>query len=219
MKIYHGSKCIIEKPIFKGSNPKNDYGAAFYTTLNLDAAKIWACKSDTLGIVNEYEISDKTYNNFKILDLTDKTKYTILNWLAILMHFRETGSKFEEQNKIILNWLEKYYIDVESYDVVIGYRADDAYFRFPIHFINTELSVEDLDNVFLSGCLEIQYTFMSEKAIKALKFKKTIKCEEKFIGVYFEIVKKLTKQIDSLAHQQRNPNKTYILDLMRKENE
>ena len=32
-----------------------------------------------------------------------------------------------------------------------------------------------LDNVFLSGCLEIQHAFMSEKAIKALKFKKTIK--------------------------------------------
>ena len=219
MKIYHGSKYVIEQPIFKGSSPENDYGAAFYTTLNLNAAQIWACKSDTLGIVNEYEISEKAFNNFKILDLTDKSKFNVLNWLAILMHFRETGSKFKEQNKIILDWLSKYYIDVENYDVIIGYRADDAYFRFPIHFINTELSVEDLNNVFLSGCLEIQHVFVSEKAIRALKFKRTIECEKKFIGVYFNIVKELTKTIDMLVNQQRNPDKTYILDLMRKDNE
>jgi hypothetical protein len=81
------------------------------------------------------------------------------------------------------------------------------------------LSVEDLNNVFLSGCLEVQYAFVSEKAIKALKFKKTIKCDEKYLGTYFNIVKGLSKTIDKLAHQERNPNKTYILDLMRKENE
>lgn len=219
MKIYHGSKYIIEKPSYKGSNPENDYGAAFYTTLSMDAAKIWACRSDSLGIVNEYEISDKTFANLKILDLTDKSSYSILNWLAILMHFRDTGSKFKEQNKLVLDWLSRYYINVESYDVIIGFRADDAYFRFPIHFVNAELSVEDLNNVFLSGCLEVQYAFVSEKAIKALKFKKTIKCDEKYLGAYFNIVKGLSKTIDKLAHQERNPNKTYILDLMRKDNE
>ena len=35
MKIYHGSKLIIQKPIFQGSDPTNDYGSAFYLTLDL----------------------------------------------------------------------------------------------------------------------------------------------------------------------------------------
>ena len=74
MKIYHGSKQVIEKPIFKGSNAKNDYGPAFYVTTSIDAAKIWACKLDTLGVVNEYEISEKKIKKLSILDLTDKTK-------------------------------------------------------------------------------------------------------------------------------------------------
>ena len=39
MKIYHGSKIIIEEPKQKGSNPENDYGPAFYVTTDLEMAK------------------------------------------------------------------------------------------------------------------------------------------------------------------------------------
>lgn len=219
MKIYHGSKFVIEKPEYHGSDERNDYGPSFYTTLSLDAAKIWACKNDTLGVVNEYEISDKIFKKLKVLDLTDKSKYSVLNWIAILMHFRKLDSRFEAQNKSILMWLQKYYIDVNEYDVVVGFRADDAYFRFPVHFINSSLSIEDLEKVFLTGSLEVQYAFMSKNAVKSLKYKKTIECENEYLGVYFKTVSELTKNINELANQERNPNKTYILDLMRKDHE
>ena len=135
------------------------------------------------------------------------------------MHFRDLGSIFREKNKLILNWLNRYYINVEKYDIVIGYRADDAYFRFPTHFINTELSIEDLESAFLSGCLEMQYAFVSEKAIKSLKFKRAIICEPRYLGIYFKTVKELTIKIDELLNKERDPNKTYVLDLMRKDNE
>ena len=56
MNIYHGSKRIIKEPIPKGSDPHNDYGPAFYLTLDLDSAKSWACKNDSVGIVNKYSV-------------------------------------------------------------------------------------------------------------------------------------------------------------------
>lgn len=218
MNIYHGSKEIIKEPIAHGSNPKNDYGPSFYMTLDIDAAKSWACKNDIPGVVNCYHILNKDFNKLKILDLTDKNKYSVLNWLAILMHFRETSDSFAKSNKIVLDWLSKYYIDVTAYDVVVGFRADDAYFRFPIRFISNDLAFEDLEEVFLSGNLGIQYAFMSNRAIKLLKFDKVIECDNSYLGHHHSVVDHATKVFDILINRPRDPRKTYVLDLMRKDN-
>ncbi len=40
-KIYHGSKDIIEKPVFGYGKTYNDYGLGFYCTDSLDMAKEW----------------------------------------------------------------------------------------------------------------------------------------------------------------------------------
>ena len=218
MNLYHGSKKKIESPNFKGSNPTNDYGPSFYVTKDVDAAKSWACRNDSVGVVSKYSVSDKEYANFHILDLTNKEKYSVLNWLAILMHFRTLDSTFVRNNKLTLEWLNKYYIDVDEYDVIVGFRADDSYFRFPIRFISNDLSFEDLEEIFISGHLGIQYAFMSPRAIKALKYKGFVECETSFLGHYYSIVEKATNEFDVLINKPRDPNKTYILDLMRKDN-
>ena len=102
---------------------------------------------------------------------------------------------------------------------MIGFRSDESYFRFPIRFISNDLSFEDLEDVYVSGHLGIQYAFMSERAIKALKFDGIIECENAFLGHYYLIVKKATEEFDEIINRPRDPNKTYILDLMRRENE
>ena len=219
MIFYHGSKVIIQKPIKNVSNPTNDYGPSFYLTLDLQAAKSWACKNGTVGLVNKYEISTRTFKNFKILDLSNKSKYSVLNWIAILMHFRTLDTNFIKNNKIALDWLEKYYIDVNEYDVIIGFRADDSYFRFPTRFVSNDLALDDLEEVFLSGNLGIQYAFMSDRAINALKFNKVIECEDSFLGHYYSIVNKASQEFDIILNKPRDPSKKYILDLIRKDHE
>lgn len=214
MIIYHGSKLTIKNPIPHGSDPHNDYGPSFYMTTSLEGAKIWACKQNSLGVVNEYEIRKSDYDNLKILDLTDKTKYSPLHWIAILMHFRVLPSNFKENYKTLLDWIAQYYIDVDDYDIVIGYRADDAYFRFPISFIQNRLSYEDLERIYQLGDLGIQYAFMSEKAIKSLRFVRTIECEENFIGKYFEIVQESTSQFQKTLDLPVNPDKTYLINMV-----
>ena len=219
MKIYHGSKFLIKSPSVKGSNEANDYGPSFYLTNDLEAAKSWACKNNSVGVVNEYEIKSSSLEKLKILDLTNKDRFSVLNWMAILMHFRELDSSFVKNNKLTLEWLQKYYINVDDYDVIIGFRADDSYFRFPIRFISNDLSFDDLEDVFLSGHLGVQYAFMSERAIKLLKFKKIIECNEEYLGHYYSIVTKASRHFDELINRPRDPKKTYILDLMRENNE
>lgn len=188
-------------------------------TLELEAAKSWACRNDSLGIVNQYRMSDSEFQKMKVLDLTDKSHYSVLHWIAILMHFRTLDSSFKRNNRLVLEWLEKYYIDVDEYDVVIGFRADDTYFRFPIRFISNDLAFEDLENVFLSGNLGIQYAFMSSKAVEALRFEKAIECEDSFLGHYYHSITKASRDFDEILNQPRDPGKTYILDLMRQDHE
>ena len=122
-------------------------------------------------------------------------------------------------NEIVLKWLEKYYIDVDKYDVIIGYRADDSYFRFPIRFISNDLAFEDLEEVFMLGHLGIQYAFMSERAIKSLKFEKIIECSQSFVGHYYQQVNQASKEFDAMINRPRDPRKTYVLDLIRSDNE
>ena len=196
MKIYHGSKAIIKKPLYKGSEINNDYGPAFYTTIDFENACIWASKNNSVGYVNEYEIS---FDDLKILDLTNKEKYSVLNWIAILLSNRSLEHSFSLLNRDKINKIiDKYAINLEEYDVVIGYRADDAYFRFPKEFVIGNLSLEDLEEIFRLGSLGTQYVFVSQKAIDKLKFKKATLVDEKYVGRYFKQVKDATSLFDEI---------------------
>lgn len=192
MKIYHGSKYIIKKPLFRGSNPQNDYGAAFYTTQDLDSAEEWAGKYETVGVVNEYKINTR---NLKILDLTDKTEFNVLTWLAILMHFRDLPPTFKETFETYLKWLdEKYYINVNDYDVIIGYRADDAYFSFPLEFIRGNLTLDKLETIYLLGNLGKQVVIISQKAIDRLEFVQAFESNPTYVGKY-------KKRVDNASNE------------------
>ena len=89
-----------------------------------------------------------------------------MNWVAILLHFRELDSSFKKSFAKRLIFLEeKYYVDVEKYDVVIGFRADDAYFRFPLDYVRGNLTVEQLNYVYKLGKIGIQYNAFLENLL------------------------------------------------------
>lgn len=197
MKVYHGSKQTITSPKYQGSKKDNDYGPAFYLTRNIESSHEWACRNLTVGVVNEYELD---LNGLKVLDLTDKTKYSVLNWLAVLLHFRTLEDSFVRPFKARLEFLEeRYFIDVSKFDLVIGYRADDAYFRFPLDFIRGNLTLEQLEYAYSLGKLGIQYVITSQRGIEHLKYIKTIPSDAKYINQYFENVGFATKRFDELS--------------------
>lgn len=164
--IYHGSKDIIEKPKFGKGKPYNDYGLGFYCTENLALAKEWAVDIGRDGYANIYEIDD---SRLSVLNLNDE-QYTILHWLAILLenrHFDSPSSLSHEAKEYILN---NFSVDYESYDVIIGYRADDSYFSFAQDFLNGTISYRQLNNAMHLGNLGQQFVLKSKKAFDLISF-------------------------------------------------
>jgi hypothetical protein len=107
---------------------------------------------------------------------------------------------------------EHYYIDVAKYDLIIGYRADDAYFRFPLDFIRGNLTLEQLDYSFQLGKLGIQHVIVSQKGIDQLTFIKSFPSEQKYINRYFDNVTRATKAFDALN---KDDDGIRIIDIMR----
>ena len=214
--LFHGSNHIIKKPELRLGKETNDYGQGFYCTELPEMAKEWACKNNEVGLVNKYQIRGSDFNSLKILDLTNKDEYNILNWIAILMHFRNLDLKFRQLFDARFKWLEKFYIDVNDYDVVKGFRADDAYFAFPQAFVMGQLSLERLQKVFVLGNLGIQYAFMSEKAISKIKFVSSQEIEQNYIGKYYGRIKSATEEYRNILNEPIDDNETFIRDLMNK---
>lgn len=210
MILYHGSKRTISNPVYQGSKNDNDYGAGFYLTLDLESAHEWACRNKTVGIVNKYKLDTR---GLKILDLTKENKYSVLNWVAILLHFRTLDPGFVNAFQNRLKYIDNnYYINVEEYDLVIGYRADDAYFRFPLDFVRGNITLEQLKYSFNLGKLGIQHVITSQKGIDKLTFIESYESEPRYIDKYFENIIVSTKAFDDLNKDEEGIR---ILDLMK----
>ena len=166
IKIYHGSKEIIEKPIYSFRKTYNDYGIGFYCTYELDMAKEWGVSLNQDGYANCYEMDCR---DLKILDLND-SKYCILHWLAILLDNREfdipSPLAVEAKEYILRNFSVNY----EEYDVIVGYRADDSYFSFAQDFLNGTISYRQLSHAMHLGKLGQQFVLKSKKAFERISY-------------------------------------------------
>lgn len=164
--LYHGSRDIIEKPVFGKGKSYNDYGCGFYCTEHIELAKEWACTEGINGYANKYELETV---GLSILNLSEDD-YTILNWLAMLMQHRKgrlsTPVAKRGREYLIRNFLPDY----QSYDVIIGYRADDSYFSFARAFVTNEISLKQLSNAMRLGKLGEQFVLKSSKAFDAIRF-------------------------------------------------
>jgi len=161
--IYHGSQGIVT-PIYGNGKANNDYGLGFYCTESLELAKEWACSQDSDGYANQYILNLEGLN---ILYLNGP-QYNILNWLAILLENRTfsvaDGLPHEAKNYLLETFLPEY----KSYDVIIGYRADDSYFSFARDFISNSLSLGNLKMAMMLGKLGEQVVLKSKRAFEAI---------------------------------------------------
>jgi len=164
--LLHGTDHIIEVPDINIGNEHNDYGKGFYCTKAEEMAKEWACKQNTDGFVNSYELNT---DGLKILDLTDG-QHTVLNWIAILLKYRT----FKLNSEIAIDArdyiIEHYSVNIGDYDVVVGYRADDSYFQYAESFVSNSLPLRSLNKALRLGKLGEQTVLVSQKAFDQIKF-------------------------------------------------
>lgn len=166
INIYHGSTTIIEKPQYGAGKSYNDYGRGFYCTEHIDLAKEWGCNEGVDGFANRYEL---ILMDLTVLNLSDN-KYSILNWLAILMDNRigRLNTPIERQGREYL--LEHFLPEYKDADIIVGYRADDSYFSFARAFVGNGISLKQLGYAMRLGKLGQQYVLISEKAFQQVQF-------------------------------------------------
>ncbi len=164
--IYHGSKQIVEVPTYGLGRKNNDFGPGFYCTESNDLAKEWAVSSLSDGFSNRYTL-DTEYLNILNLNSPD---YTILNWIAVLVEHRLFSIKTPIARRARQYLIEHFGINVNAYDLITGYRADDSYFDFAEAFLNNTITVEQLSRAMRLGKPGEQIVLKSQFAFSKIKY-------------------------------------------------
>jgi len=169
--IYHGSKGIVQTPVFGGGRKDNDYGAGFYCTEEIELAKEWAAIDEKGGFLNCYGIDETGMNRFAlILSETQDSPELILKWLAVLLKNRNfrLGSPVEKRGKEYI--LAHFLPDLSDVDYMIGYRADDSYFSFARAFLSNTITLGQLSHAMFLGELGLQYVIKSGRMFERIHF-------------------------------------------------
>ena len=166
LTVYHGSKQIVEIPTFGLGRNNNDFGLGFYCTESSDLAKEWAVSSLSDGFANRYILNTEYLN---ILNL-NSPDYTILNWIAVLVQHRLFSIKTPVARRAKQYLVEHFGINVNAYDLITGYRADDSYFDYAEAFLNNAITVEQLSHAMQLGKLGEQIVIKSKFAFSKIKY-------------------------------------------------
>ena len=164
--LYHGSEQLVEEPTFGKGRVNNDFGLGFYCTESEDLAKEWAVSSLRSGFANRYTL-DTEYLNVLNLNSPD---YTILNWIAVLVEHRLFSIKTPVARRAKRYLIDHFGVNVNAYDLITGYRADDSYFDYAESFLNNGISVEQLARAMRLGKLGEQIVIKSQFAFSRLRY-------------------------------------------------
>lgn len=210
MIIYHGSEKIIEKPIFGEGKKHNDFGLGFYCTENEALAKEWSVTKNRNGFVNKYSLNTEY---LKILYL-NSNQYTILNWIAVLINNRVFVLNNPVANRARKYIIENFLVNVNAFDVVIGYRADDSYFDYAQAFLNNAITIEQLSLAMRLGKLGEQIVLKSPLSFEQLNF---IDYKESDSEIYYPLRKLRDDNANNsyLKILEKEQDGLYIQDIIR----
>ena len=215
LTLLHGSEQVVEVPDLALGKEYNDYGKGFYCTQVEEMAREWACKNGKDGFVNRYTIDCE---GLKTLHLSDGS-HTVLNWIAILLKYRT----FSLSSPIAIDareyLIEHYAVDTSDYDLVIGYRADDSYFRYAESFVENTLPLRSLNQALQLGKLGLQTALVSPKAFERIRFVDAAPVDS---NIYYpKFVARDTKARQSykeeIARSRSYRDDLFVLDLIREE--
>lgn len=208
--VYHGSQQIVEVPTFGKGRKNNDFGLGFYCTESNDLAKEWAVSSLRDGFSNRYTL-DTEYLN--ILNLNSPS-YTILNWMAVLVEHRLFSIKTPVARRAKRYLIDNFGVNVNAFDLITGYHANDSYFDYAEAFLNNAITVEQLSRAMRLGKLGEQIVIKSKFAFSKIKFE-GFEIAEK--GTYY-VLRKARDDAASQMYldiQEEEADGLYIQDIMR----
>ena len=93
-----------------------------------------------------------------------------MNCIAVLVEHRLFSIKTPVARRAKQYLIDNFGINVNAFDVIIGYRADDSYFDYAESFLNNSISVEQLAKAMRLGKLGEQVVIKSKYAFSKLQF-------------------------------------------------
>ena len=156
--LYHGSKKGIVGDIAPISRNECDFGSGFYMGTNTLQPLTLVCNEDKPKF---YTVE---------LDLTGLKVLTVeigMDWAMLIAYYRK-----EMESAKGTPIYEKYAHMADSYDVIIGYIANDRMYTELSRFFNRTLTDVALINCLSALDLGKQYVAITEKACKQIKILK-----------------------------------------------
>jgi len=193
LTLYHGTKTKDLVPMYGKGRRENDYGQGFYTSEDLSLAKEWAWSPFTIGdtgYVYKYHLD---LIGLKVLRLSE---HDTLSWVAELLANRRLsiGEHEEVLKDKVETIIQKFRVpNIEDYDVIIGWRADDSYFAYMEDFVRGTIYRDIFDQAITLGDLGEQVFIKSARAFDKLE---NVAVEE--VPNYYET---LYTERDKLARQ------------------
>ncbi len=102
--------------------------------------------------------------------IISQEQYTILHWLVLLVMYHKLRLPIPIMKRGMECLREHFLIDLEEYDAVVGYRADDSYFSFARAFLGNEILLQQLSYAMKLGKLGEQFVLKSQKAFEEIHF-------------------------------------------------
>jgi len=210
LTLYYGSKDINLKPELHRGRKDNDYGAGFYTTPSKELAKEWAWSGYTLGDQGYLYTYSVDKHGLKILDLTSCDS---LNWIAeLLVHRKFNLDNREAYVSSMERFISRYKLDTSSYDIIIGYRADDSYFEYARDFVTGAIFRGTLDSALRVGNLGIQVFIKSPLAFSKLVFVDKVLVDSKYRNYFLKRDKMARAEYNKIKHHQVTQDKSVLSD-------
>ncbi len=210
--LYHGSQEIVERPTYGIGKKTNDYGQGFYCTEEPELAKEWACRSSGGGYSNRYELDE---SDLALLNLNSK-EYSLMHWITILLENRTFNVSTDVANASKKFLIDNYHIDLDRFDYIRGYRADDSYFRYAQDFIEGGLSVDRLSKAIRLGNLGEQIMIRSSKAFEKLRFTGYEVCDhDRYSDAREKREEDARNEYRRIRSEPFDPNAITVLDLIR----
>lgn len=166
MVLYHGNRSRVLEPGYGVGDIHRDFGSGFYTTPERELGMEWAMSAyskDGIGYLHTFTLD---FKELKVLNLVEMNS---LHWVAELFYNRYWNEEGRETYRDIIDaFIEKYKLDTQGYDVIVGYRADDSYFTYAENFVRGAIYRETLEKALRNGQLGIQVFIKSKKAFSNL---------------------------------------------------
>lgn len=175
--LYHGSYEIVKHPKFGKGKSDNDYGRGFYCTRDKDMAKEWGCSKGQDGFCNCYSL-DMT--DLRILNFEN---IPALSWFAVLISNRQLTHVNDLSLENMEYILDNFMIDIEGYDIIRGWRADDRYFSAVRRFLNNTMGLRSFEKAMRLGKMGEQIVLKSERAFDRIRFTDS---EEAMSKLYYQ---------------------------------